>query len=111
MPSNSPTLTFVQIIASLIASTGLAIAGSRIPLWAGYTASPAMLILVLAARGHIKNYWAPGDGKTVGTRIPLPKMGSYNDAQRSTQALLQTLEYLEYSWVATSFVAGMVGYI
>lgn len=65
---------------------------------------------MLFARGHIKNYWAPGDGKTVGTRIPLPNMEDYNEAQRRTQELLKTLEYLEYGWVGCSFVAGMLGY-
>lgn len=70
--------------------------------------SPALLILVLFARGHIKNYWAPKDGKN-STRVPLPKMGDYNEAERQTEKLLKVLEYLEYSWVLTSFVNGMIG--
>lgn len=67
-----------------------------------------MLVGVLFARAHIKNYWAPSDGKTVGPRVPLPNMGDYNEAQRKTQDLLKVLEYLEYSWVAASFVNGML---
>nr|POF14868.1 hypothetical protein CFP56_71252 [Quercus suber] len=100
----------LAILSSLIAATALTVTGPSLPSWARYSASPIMLVGVLFARGHIKNYWAPGDGKTVGTRIPLPKMGEYNEAQRRTQALLETLEYLEYSWVASSFVVGMLGY-
>ncbi|KAK4550671.1 hypothetical protein LTR36_000250 [Oleoguttula mirabilis] len=100
----------IAILASFAASTVLAVVGPSLPAWARFTASPALLIGVLFARGHIKNYWAPGDKKTVGTRIPLPNMGDYNEAQRQTEKLLQTLEYLEYSWVASSFVAGMLGY-
>lgn len=69
-----------------------------------------MLATVLLARGHIQNYWAPKDGKTVGTRVPLPRMEDYNEAQRATEELLQTLEWLEYSWVGTTFIAGMIGY-
>jgi hypothetical protein len=68
--------------------------------------SPALLVLVLGARGHIKNYWTPRDGKNA-TRIPLPKMHDYNEAARQTEKLLQVLEYLEYSWVLTSFINGM----
>lgn len=73
------------------------------------TTSPALLVLVLFARGHIKNYWAPTDGKNI-TRVPLPKMEDYNEAERKTEKILKLLEYLEYSWALTSFINGMVGY-
>lgn len=99
-----------QILASLVGSVTLAAGGSYLPSWVRFGASPTLLVAVLFARGHIKNYWAPTDGKTVGTRIPLPNLEDYNEAQRKTEDLLQTLEYLEYGWVATSFVAGMIGY-
>lgn len=72
--------------------------------------SPILLIMVMAARQHIKNYWAPGDGKTVGTKIPLPKLEDYNEAQKQTEELLGILEYLEYGWLASSFVAGLMGW-
>lgn len=65
---------------------------------------------VLFARGHIKNFWAPSDGKTVGMNVPLPNMEDYNQAQRATQDLLRTLEWLEYSWVGSSFVVGVLGF-
>jgi len=99
-----------QIWSSLVAATVLAIVGAKLPPWARFITSPAMLVIVVLARYHIKNYWASSDGKTVGTRIPLPNMEDYNEAQRRTQDLLQTLEYLEYGWVASIFVAGMLGY-
>lgn len=79
-----------------------------LPKWVHIGLSPALLLLVLFARGHIKNYWAPSDGKTVGLRIPLPKLGEYNVAQKQTENLLQVLEWLEYSWVATAFINGML---
>ena len=70
--------------------------------------SPALLVGVLFARGNIKKYWTPRDGKNA-TRIPLPKMGEYNVALQQTELLLQILEFLEYSWVATAFINGMIG--
>lgn len=70
--------------------------------------SPVMLVGIIAARSHIKSYWAPTDGKN-STRVPLPKMQDYNEAECRTENLLQVLEYLEYSWVLTSFVHGMIG--
>lgn len=56
------------------------------------------------------NYWAPSDGKTVGVKIDMPGIKEYSEAQRRTEAILKTLEYLEYGWVATSFVGGMLGW-
>ncbi|KAK5133354.1 hypothetical protein LTR08_007788 [Meristemomyces frigidus] len=99
----------IAVLASVIGASILAAFGPSLPDWARFAISPVMLIGVLFARGHIKNYWVPGDEKT-GSRIPLPNMEAYNEAQRRTEDLLQTLEYLEYSWVASSFIAGMVGY-
>lgn len=68
------------------------------------------MILVLLARGHVKNYWAPSDGKTVGMKVPLPNMSEYNDAQRATEKVLEVLQWIEWSWVGASLAAGMVGY-
>lgn len=70
--------------------------------------SPAVLVGIHAARAYIKSYWAPKDGKN-STRVPLPQMGDYNEAERRTENLLQVLEYLEYSWVLTSLVHGIMG--
>lgn len=75
-----------------------------------FCASPVLLITVVAARQHIKNYWAPNDGKTVGTKVPLPKLEHYNVAQKQIEELLGVLEYLEYGWLASSFVAGLMGW-
>ncbi|EMC96197.1 hypothetical protein BAUCODRAFT_70754 [Baudoinia panamericana UAMH 10762] len=100
----------VAILLSFIAATTLASVGARLNPWVRFGISPVMLLTVLFARGHIKNFWAPGDSKTVGTRIPLPNMEDYNEAQRRTEEVLGTLEYLEYGWVATTFIAGMLGY-
>lgn len=97
-----------QILASLLASGTLAFFANSLPKTIHISLSPALLILVLLARGHIKNYWAPSDGKTVGVRIPLPKMQEYNVAQQQTENLLKILEWLEYSWVTTAFINGML---
>lgn len=97
-----------QVLASLLASGTLAFLPGFLPKWIRIGLSPALLLLVLFARGHIKNYWAPTDGKTVGLRIPLPKMGEYNVAQKQTENLLKILEWLEYSWVTTAFINGML---
>ncbi|KXT07238.1 hypothetical protein AC578_2332 [Pseudocercospora eumusae] len=99
----------LAVLASFIASFSLSVVPYTLPKVMRMTTSPALLILVLFARGHIKNYWAPKDGKNI-TRVPLPKMEEYNEAERQTERLLEVLEYLEYSWVLTSFVDGMVGY-
>ncbi|KJY01273.1 hypothetical protein TI39_contig298g00056 [Zymoseptoria brevis] len=100
----------IAILASLIASGILAFIPKVVPSWIRIALSPLLLLIVLFARGHIKNYWAPSDGKTVGVRLPVPNMGDYNEAQKRTEDLLKILEYLEYSWVVTSFINGMLGY-
>jgi hypothetical protein len=56
-------------------------------------------------------YWAGSkDGKTAGMRVPLPKMGDYNEAQKRTEELLKVLDYLMMSWLATSLAALLKGY-
>lgn len=99
-----------QILLSAITSLTLAITPSSLPAAATYAASPCLVIIVLLARGHVKNYWAPSDGKTVGVRVPLPNMGAYNDAQRATEKMLEALQWIEWSWVGASLGAGMIGY-
>ena len=76
-----------------------------------------MLLTILFARGHIKNYWNPNNQKdarsgkdVVGVRAPVPGMEDYNTAQRKTEDLLKVLEWLEYSWLASSFFGALVGY-
>lgn len=107
---------------SLIASLTLLFAQRRLNPYIAYSISPAMLLGVLFARGHIKNYWTPhkvnttdADGKTkqkdVGVKVPaLPNLEDYQVAQNKTEDLLTALEYLEYSWLASCVVGGMVGY-
>ena len=103
-----------QINVSLFAAFTLLLARTYLPVWAVFTISPAMLVVVLGARRYIKNFWAPGQdsrGKDAGTKVPLlPSMAEYNLAVEKTEDLLKVLEYLEYSWLITSFVTGMVGY-
>ncbi|KAK5690684.1 hypothetical protein LTR17_025878 [Elasticomyces elasticus] len=100
----------LAVLASFITATTLAIGNPYLPTWLRFSASPTMLVAVLFARGHIKNYWNPQDKKEGGMKVPaVSNLESYNTAQHQTEELLQTLEYLEYGWVATSFIAGMLG--
>jgi hypothetical protein len=100
----------LALLASLLASVYLAFRGGHGGFGLRYGASPAMCIGVFLARKHVQDYWARGDGKTVGVRVPLPKMGDYNEAQRRTEELLKVLEWLVVSWLATSLVAMVDGY-
>ncbi len=75
-----------------------------------YAAPPCLVIVVLLARSHVSNYWAPSDGKTVGVKVPLPNLDEYNKAQRATEEVLKVLQWVEWSWVGASLGAGMVGY-
>ena len=99
-----------QILLSSVTSLALTFSPESLPSAVLYGASPALVILVLLARHHMKNYWAPKDGKTVGVRVPLPNMGKYNEAQHATEQLLEVLQWLEWSWVGASLGAGMIGY-
>ncbi|KYG41567.1 hypothetical protein M433DRAFT_75580 [Acidomyces richmondensis BFW] len=100
----------VTVFVSFLSAIVLVIFDPYVPPMLRFCISPILLIMVMAARQHIKNYWAPGDGKTVGTKIPLPKLEDYNEAQKQTEELLGILEYLEYGWLASSFVAGLMGW-
>lgn len=98
----------VTLLISLLASSGLAFAPPSSS-WLFYLASPAVVLVSAAARQYIKGFWANADGKSVGTRVPLPNMEDYNQAQLATEDLLRILQWLEYSWVATALVGGIVG--
>lgn len=99
----------VAILVSLVAALLLAARGSSFSLLVRYLASPVMAAGIWFARAHIQEYWTR-DGKTVGTRVPLPKMGDYNEAQKRTEELLKVLEFLLFSWGLTSVVAVVGGY-
>jgi hypothetical protein len=100
----------VAVLLSFFLSLLLAVRGSSYNVLIRYLASPVMVAGVFFARTHIQEYWAGKDGKTVGKRVPLPKMEDYNDAQRKTEELLKVLEWLMFSWAATSLVALFKGY-
>lgn len=100
----------VTILLSLLTSTTLALAPSSLPRWLLFMASPGVVLVSAIARQYIKNFWAPGDGKNVGTRVPLPNMEDYNQAQRATEDLLQVLQNLEYSWVGAALLRGILAW-
>ncbi|RYP90478.1 hypothetical protein DL770_003389 [Monosporascus sp. CRB-9-2] len=68
--------------------------------------------VVAAARAHVRGFWGPpnGDGRTAGKKIPLPKMGRYNEAQRHTEEILKVLDWVTYSWVVAAVVGIFRGY-
>lgn len=108
--TNIPTnFSLKQILASILAALLLVLLGPSLPTWLRFSISPALLVGVLFARGHIKNHWASHNGKTVGKRIPLPNMEGYNEAQRATEEVLRVLEWVEYGWVANTLVVGLLG--
>ncbi|KAF7846387.1 hypothetical protein BT93_L4475 [Corymbia citriodora subsp. variegata] len=90
------------ILASFVISIVLTTIPNQLPSLLRYTLSPAALIVTLFARSHVSNFW------TVKAKIPL--VDGYNDAISKTKELMQIMEYLEYSWVATALVSGLLGY-
>ncbi|CAJ2504159.1 Uu.00g115530.m01.CDS01 [Anthostomella pinea] len=98
------------LTVSLLVSLLLAVRGSSYGFLVRYLASPVMLAAVFFARAHVQEYWAGRDGKTVGVKVPLPKMEGYNEAQAKTEELLKVLGWLVMSWAATSVVALFGGY-
>lgn len=102
----------IQIIVSLLAALIMLTLPNKMPTWAPYTISPAMLFIVLGARQYLKNFWTPTQdsrGKDVGAKVTLPNMEDYNLAVQKTEDLLEVLKYLEYSWLITMVVGGVVG--
>ncbi|KAH8668920.1 hypothetical protein BX600DRAFT_460962 [Xylariales sp. PMI_506] len=105
------TAGVLAMLASLVVSLFLAFQGSSYSLLVRYLASPAMVGAVSAARMYIQDYWVRGsDGQTVGVRVPLPKMGEFNEAQAHTEELLKVMSALVMSWLGTSLVTLVVGY-
>ncbi|KAI0467369.1 hypothetical protein F4859DRAFT_240086 [Xylaria cf. heliscus] len=101
----------VAILASFVVSVLLASDGASYGFLVRYLASPVMALAVFAARAHLWHFWAGNGGKAVtSNKIPLPKMGAYNDALERTQNLLKTLGWLATSWVASSALALIQGY-
>ncbi|KAK8055703.1 hypothetical protein PG993_000930 [Apiospora rasikravindrae] len=94
----------IALLLSLVASVMLAFRGHSYGFLVRTLASPFMTGLLFLARQYVQDYW--GGGK----RVPLPKMGSYNDAQKQTEDLLQVLEKLMFSWFATSVLCLLAGY-
>ncbi|KAI0448925.1 hypothetical protein F5B21DRAFT_78640 [Xylaria acuta] len=101
----------VAILVSFVASVLLATGGASYGFLVRYLASPVMALAVFAARAHLQDFWAGKGGEAVtANKIPLPKMGAYNEALERTQKSLKVLGWLTISWVASSAVALIQGY-
>lgn len=94
----------VTLLVSGLAALLLAARGPRYDTMRRALVSPVLLIITDLARNYIQSYWAGGNGTSVGTRVPLPKMGDYNEAQRRIEKLLACLGWLVLAWGATSLV-------
>ncbi|PSK46090.1 hypothetical protein C1H76_8847 [Elsinoe australis] len=92
----------VAAVLNLGASLFLATSWHLIPRKYRILASPAMLLVTLLARGYMYNFWTE--------KAKVPMVDGYNEAIDKTKYLIVTLQYLEYSWVLTSLVAGVLGY-
>ena len=69
-----------------------------------------VLVVVMLAHKYIRNFWVGEDRRKAGMRVPLPKMGDFNEARRATEQLLEILNWLEYTWVLTSVLGVLGGY-
>lgn len=100
----------VAILVSFVASVLLATRGASNGFLVRYLASPLMTIAVYTVRGYLQGFWTGKDGVHVAAKIPLPKMGHYNEALEKTQKLLDVLGWLTASWAITSLLALIEGY-
>ncbi|KAI0399493.1 hypothetical protein F4802DRAFT_589272 [Xylaria palmicola] len=92
----------VSLVVSALLAAGYGVGGVQ------YLASPVMALGVYAARAHLQNFWAGRDGE--GVKVPLPKMGAYNEAVERTLKSLEVLGWLTMSWVVSSALALTEGY-
>ncbi|KAI3335506.1 hypothetical protein F4824DRAFT_501133 [Ustulina deusta] len=101
----------IAILASFAASVLLITRGASYGPLVHYLVSPIMALAVFAARAYLRDFWAGKSGKPVtANKIPLPKMGGYNEALERTQKSLQVLGWLTISWAASSALALIEGY-
>ncbi|KAI1423387.1 hypothetical protein F5Y12DRAFT_757486 [Xylaria sp. FL1777] len=101
----------IAILVSFGVSVLLATRGASYGMLVRYLISPVMALAVFAAREYLRDFWAGKGGKAAtANKIPLPKMGGYNEALERTQKLLEVLGWLTISWTASSALAMIEGY-
>ncbi|KAI0803902.1 hypothetical protein GGR55DRAFT_381614 [Xylaria sp. FL0064] len=102
----------VAILVSFAASVLLVTGGASYGMLVRYLASPVMALAVSAAKSYLRDFWAgKGGAKPVtANKIPLPKMGGYNEALEKTQKVLEVLDWLTIGWAASSALALIEGY-
>ncbi|KAI0975504.1 hypothetical protein F4678DRAFT_272311 [Xylaria arbuscula] len=101
----------IAILVSFAASGLLLTSGSSYGVLVRYLASPAMALSVFAARTYLQDFWAGKGGKAVtDNKVPLPKMGGYNEALERTEKSLEVLGWLTISWAASSALVFIDGY-
>ncbi|KAI6088510.1 hypothetical protein F4821DRAFT_90626 [Hypoxylon rubiginosum] len=95
------------LVLSFFVSLTLALRGGVYGFLTRYIYQGVTAAAVFFARGYMHNFWAD---KTPGLKGAVPKMGDYDEAQRKTHELLNVLDMLMATWVATFFVALIIGY-
>ncbi|KAI1642810.1 uncharacterized protein F4817DRAFT_276912 [Daldinia loculata] len=101
------TTGVVTLLFSFFMSVLLARRGSIYGVLPRYLAPVATIVAVYFAREHIRGFWA---GKTPGIKGSLPKMDDYEEAEIRTQKLLNVLDLIMFSWIATFVVVVFIGY-
>ncbi|KAI1172863.1 hypothetical protein F4777DRAFT_590271 [Nemania sp. FL0916] len=99
----------VALLVSFAVSALLATGGAP-SILVSYLASPVMALTVFAARTYIQDFWGKGGKKITANKIPLPKLGAYNEALERTQKALEVLRWLGISWAASTVLALGEGY-
>ncbi|KAI1779179.1 hypothetical protein F4818DRAFT_241368 [Hypoxylon cercidicola] len=97
----------VALLVSFFVSLTLARRGSMYGFLPRYLYQAAAVGAIFFARQHVRDFWAD---KTPGLKGAVPKMGEYDEAQGKTHELLNVLDMLMFTWVATFVVALVVGY-
>ncbi|KAI1348083.1 hypothetical protein F5Y01DRAFT_228864 [Xylaria sp. FL0043] len=99
--------TLVSFAVSVLLVTG----GASYGMLVRYLASPVMALAVSAAKSYLRDFWTGKGAKPVtANKVPLPKMGGYNEALEKTQKVLEVLDWLTIGWAASSALALIEGY-
>ncbi|KAI1120493.1 hypothetical protein F5Y10DRAFT_258287 [Nemania abortiva] len=100
----------VTILVSFAISVLLVTRGASYGALVRYLSSPFMALAVLTARTYIQDFWTGKNGKVTANKVPLPKMGDYNEVLERTQKSVEVLGWLTISWIASSALVLIEGY-
>ncbi|KAI1475191.1 hypothetical protein F4774DRAFT_397890 [Daldinia eschscholtzii] len=101
------TTGVITLFFSFFMSVLLAREGSTYGFLPRLLAPAVAITAVFFAREHIRGFWV---GKTSGIKGSLPKMGDYEEAEKSTHELMNVLDLLMFSWIGTLVASIIIGY-